>query len=72
MAGADDAARIESMWFAAFARAPRDDERSFAADFLASERVAAPADASPAARETAAYAALAHAIFAAKEFVFLR
>jgi hypothetical protein len=67
--GATDDARIESMWFAAFARAPRDDERSAAREFLASERAAA-ADANT--RESAAYTALAHALFSTKEFVFLR
>ena len=50
-------------------RAPRDDERSAAREFLASERAAA-ADANT--RESAAYTALAHALFSTKEFVFLR
>ncbi|MFM2163754.1 MAG: hypothetical protein RL325_191 [Planctomycetota bacterium] len=64
---ASDDARVESMWLAAFARAPRGDERSAARAFLAAERAVA---AEP--REDAAFAALAHALFSAKEFVFLR
>jgi cytochrome c553 len=67
--GRDDAARVESMWFAAFARAPREDERALARAFLEGERAAV---ADPARCEQAAFAALAHALFSAKEFVFLR
>ena len=66
-AEASDDARVESMWYAAFARAPREDERSAARAFLEAERAVA---ADP--REDAAFAALAHALFSAKEFVFLR
>ena len=66
---ADDRAKIESMWFAAFARAPGEDEGAAAVEFLAAERLAA---ADPNQREAAAYTALAHALFSAKEFVFLR
>lgn len=64
-----DDSKIDSMWFAAFARAPREDERAAAVEFLGGERAAA-LDAS--ARDAAAYTALAHALFSAKEFVFLR
>jgi len=67
--GRADDARIESMWFAAFARPPRGDEIGMARAFLADERTAA-ADA--AGREAAAYAALAHVLFASKEFIYLR
>jgi len=71
-ADASDEAKVESMWFAAFARAPRADERAAAVEFLASERAAAPTDVAPAARDAGAFAALAHALFSTKEFVFLR
>jgi hypothetical protein len=64
-----DAARVDSMWLAAFGRLPREDERAMAGAFLDDERRAV-ADA--AQRDAEAYAALAHAIFSAKEFVFLR
>ena len=64
-----DEARVESMWYAAFGRAPRVDEIAMARAFLAEER-AATADA--AAREAAAYSALAHVLFASKEFIYLR
>ena len=67
--GRGDDARIESMWFAAFGRSPRGDEIEMARGFLAAER-AATADA--AVRESAAYAALAHVLFASKEFIYLR
>jgi hypothetical protein len=68
-----DDARIDSMWYAAFARAPRTDERREAREFLTLERGArtdATTDAS--AQDSAAFTALAHALFCAKEFVFLR
>ncbi|MEY2715685.1 MAG: hypothetical protein RIT24_2028 [Planctomycetota bacterium] len=65
---ADDA-RIESMWIAAFARAPRAEERAAAGEFLRAERAAVQGDAD---RDAAAYAALAHTLFSTKEFVFLR
>ena len=68
-ADASDDARIESMWIAAFARFPRNEERIAAREFLASERAAAP---DPGVRDTAAFTGLAHALFSAKEFVFLR
>jgi cytochrome c553 len=64
-----DEARVESMWSAAFGRAPRVDELEMARAFLAEER-AATVDA--AAREAAAYSALAHVLFASKEFIYLR
>jgi outer membrane receptor for ferric coprogen and ferric-rhodotorulic acid len=64
-----DDARIESMWMAAYARTPRSDEREAAHGFLAGERAAA-ADA--ATRENAAFSALAHVVFASKEFIYLR
>lgn len=64
-----DAARIDAMWLSAFGRLPREDERAMASAFLDDERSAV-ADA--ARRDAEAYAALAHAIFSAKEFVFLR
>jgi hypothetical protein len=64
-----DEARVESMWYAAFGRAPRVDELEMARAFLAEER-AATVDA--AAREAAAYSALAHVLFASKEFIYLR
>jgi hypothetical protein len=65
---ADDA-RIESMWIAAFARAPRAEERAAASEFLRAERAAVQGDAD---RDAATYAALAHTLFSTKEFVFLR
>jgi len=70
---ADDA-RFDAMWHAAFARAPRDDERRAARGFIADERAAATAAgaADARARDAAAFTALAHALFSAKEFVFLR
>jgi len=64
-----DAARIDAMWLSAFGRLPREDERAMASAFLDDERSAV-ADA--ARRDAEAYGALAHAIFSAKEFVFLR
>ena len=64
-----DEDRIESMWYAAFGRAPRRDEVEMATAFLADER-AATADA--ALRESSAFTALAHVLFAAKEFIYLR
>jgi hypothetical protein len=76
-----DDARIDSMWYAAFARAPRTDERREAREFLTLERGArtdatadATADATTdaSAQDSAAFTALAHALFCAKEFVFLR
>jgi len=70
---ADDA-RFDAMWHAAFARAPRADERAAARGFIADERAAATAAgaADARARDAAAFTALAHALFSAKEFVFLR
>lgn len=64
-----DAERIESMWLAAFARMPREDELVTARAFLEQERLASP---DPARRESDAFAALGHALFSTKEFVFLR
>jgi cytochrome c553 len=64
-----DDERIESMWFAAYARAPREDEISLARGFLAAERAAVGDEAR---REAAAFAALAHVVFASKEFIYLR
>ncbi|MEY3143695.1 MAG: hypothetical protein RLY21_2188 [Planctomycetota bacterium] len=64
-----DEARIESMWYSAFGRAPRADELEMARAFLADERAATADDAS---REAAAYTALAHVLFASKEFIYLR
>jgi hypothetical protein len=66
-----DDGRIESAWHAAFGRAPRADELELARAFLADER-AAHADADAASREPAAFAALAHVLFASKEFIYLR
>ena len=65
------------MWYAAFARAPRTDERREAREFLTLERGAttdATVDATTnaSAQDSAAFTALAHALFCAKEFVFLR
>ena len=51
--------------------APREDEVLMALEFLAAER-ASSADQPASTRERAAYTALAHALFASKEFVFLR
>jgi cytochrome c553 len=65
----DDAARIEAMWIAAFARTPRAEELESVREFLAQERLLA-ADGSQ--RERLAFSALAHALFSSKEFVFLR
>ena len=67
-----DEARIESAWHAAFGRAPRADEVALARVFLADERAAAGAEVEPAARESAAFTALAHVLFASKEFIYLR
>jgi hypothetical protein len=67
-----DEARIESAWHAAFGRAPRADEVALARAFLADERAAAGAEVEPAVRESAAFAALAHVLFASKEFIYLR
>ena len=64
-----DDARVESMWLAAFARLPREEERITARAFLEAER-AATSDASR--RDAEAFSALAHALFSTKEFVFLR
>jgi hypothetical protein len=64
-----DDARVESMWLAAFARLPREEERITARAFLEAERAAA-TDASR--RDAEAFGALAHALFSTKEFVFLR
>jgi len=68
---AADRERIERLWLSAFARGPKEDEVRLALGFLADERASA-SDQPPVARERAAYAALAHALFASKEFVFLR
>ena len=68
-----DDARIDSMWYAAFARAPRTDERREAREFLTLERGATvDATTNASAQDSAAFTALAHALFCAKEFVFLR
>ena len=66
-----DRVRIETLWLSAFSRWPRPDEVRMALEFLDSERSAF---SKPSARdrERAAYAALNHALFASKEFVFLR
>ena len=66
-----DRARIETLWLSAFSRWPRADEVRMALEFLDSERSAS-SDTVPLARERSAYAALNHALFASKEFVFLR
>ena len=66
-----DRARIETLWLSAFSRWPRADEVRMAVEFLESER-SATSETSPLARERSAYAALNHALFASKEFVFLR
>jgi hypothetical protein len=66
-----DRARIETLWLSAFSRWPRADEVRMALEFLDSERSAS-SDTAPLARERSAYAALNHALFASKEFVFLR
>jgi cytochrome c553 len=60
----DDAARVEGMWMRAFARRPSADERDAALGLVAEARAAG--------GDAAAFAELAHALFAAKEFVFLR
>jgi hypothetical protein len=67
--GRADAARIESMWITALGRAPRADEIGMAEAFLANERAA---NRDAASRESTAFAALAHVLFAAKEFIYLR
>ncbi|MFZ9879988.1 MAG: PSD1 and planctomycete cytochrome C domain-containing protein [Phycisphaerales bacterium] len=68
-----DDARVTSMWYAAFARAPRAEESEGARAFLADERKTAEAlGGDRTAAERAAFTALAHALFASKEFVFLR
>jgi len=59
-----DGAKVDAMWLAAFSRAPREGERAAALSFLESERSVSADD--------AAFAALAHALFSTKEFVFLR
>ena len=66
-----DRARIETLWLSAFSRWPRADEVRMAVEFLESER-SATSETSPLARERSAYAALNHALFVSKEFVFLR
>jgi hypothetical protein len=66
-----DRSRIEHLWRSAFSRAPRPDEVRLALEFLESERTAA-SDTGGLIRERAAYTALTHALFASKEFVFLR
>lgn len=66
-----DRARIETLWLSAFSRGPRADEVRMALEFLDSERSAS-SETVPLARERSAYAALNHALFASKEFVFLR
>jgi hypothetical protein len=66
-----DQAKIETLWLSAFSRWPRPDEVRMALEFLDSERSAF-SKPSPRDRERAAYAALNHALFASKEFVFLR
>ena len=63
--------RVAGLWLSAFSRAPREDEVLMALEFLAAER-ASSADQPASTRERAAYTALAHALFASKEFVFLR
>lgn len=68
-ADASDDARIESMWIAAFARLPGDGERASAREFLAAERAAA---SDTGTSDAAAFTGLAHALFSAKEFVFIR
>ena len=66
-----DRGRIADLWLSAFSRAPREDEVRMALEFLAAERASASGK-SPLIRERTAYTALAHALFASKEFVFLR
>ena len=68
---AADRAQIVRLWLSAFAREPKEDEVRLALGFLSDERASA-GDKPAVARERAAYAALAHALFASKEFVFLR
>jgi hypothetical protein len=60
------------MWIAAFGRTPSVDEAKDARAFLDAERATLANNPDAAARDRAAYTALAHAMFAAKEFVFLR
>lgn len=67
----NDASRIESMWYAAYSRAPRTDELSVAQEFLAAER-AVQSSSDVVARDRAAYGSLARCLFATKEFIFLR
>jgi hypothetical protein len=66
-----DRSRIETLWLSAFSRWPRAEEVRMALEFLDSERSAS-SETPPLARERSAYAALNHALFASKEFVFLR
>ncbi|MFM1822509.1 MAG: hypothetical protein RI967_775 [Planctomycetota bacterium] len=68
--GGSDAARVDGMWLRAFSRPPTADERDAALALLADARAATHGEAP--ARDAAAFGELAHALFAAKEFVFLR
>jgi len=62
----DDAARLERMWREALARAPRPEERSLVAGYLAAARRADPAS------ELEPWCDVAHVIFNLEELRFLR
>lgn len=64
--------RIETMWYAAYSRAPTSQERTAARDFLAAERSSTAESIDIAGRERLVYSALAHSLFATKEFIYLR
>jgi hypothetical protein len=64
-------ARIEDMYLAAFARPPAADETAAAVEFLALQTRAHGGDFAKDPRQEAAWADLAHAVFNAKEFIFV-
>ncbi len=64
--------RVESVWYAMFARPPRDDESLMAREFLDAERAAQPTASDATTKDRAAYASLTQSLFATKEFIFLR
>ncbi|MGV3482861.1 MAG: PSD1 and planctomycete cytochrome C domain-containing protein [Planctomycetaceae bacterium] len=62
------AARLESMYVAAFARRPTEQEQQAAAGFLSAQAAALNSD----LNDQRVWAALAHALINTKEFIFLR
>jgi len=68
---ADDQDRVRVMWRTAYGRSPMRDEIEATLAFLADERTAAGAVDDDTANR-AAYTALAHVLFASKEFIYLR